>query len=213
MANVCSVAVLNIFGFQANYRLELSKEAADGWDVQAQWSRFSGPSSAGVRGWWYFSTGQGGEIEACHTHRLLVSRGTTPRTKKKQCASWDFVVCFCMRLAVCNEWCCFSLGILQYFWLFWVRKPVFFVSLSQCEHSGSIFFVLQLIGFHTCKRYCLQEKEQYVWKSDRRNAYIYIVHYLFFSIWYTDLHMYLNHKYVGFVNNTMYVIILEMVHM
>lgn len=105
-----------------------------------------------------------------------------PEQKKKQCASWDFVVCFCMRLAVCNEWCCFSLGILQYFWLFWVRKPVFFVSLSQCEHSGSIFFVLQLIGFHTCKRYCLQEKEQYVWKSDRRNAYIYIVHYLFFSI-------------------------------
>lgn len=94
MANVCSVAVLNIFGFQANYRLELSKEAADGWDVQAQWSRFSGPSSAGVRGWWYFSTGQGGEIEACHTHRLLVSRGTTPRTKKKTVRKLGFCCMF-----------------------------------------------------------------------------------------------------------------------
>ena len=165
--------LMQYFGFQARYRLELFKEAADGWDVQAQWSRFSGPSSPGVRGWWYFSTGQGGEIKACHTHRLLVSGGTTPPQKKKQCASWDFVVCFCMWLAVCNEWCVFFLGILQYFWLFWVRKPVFFLSLPVWKFRFD-FFVLQLIGFHTCKRYCLQEQEQYVWKSDRRNAYIYI---------------------------------------
>ena len=71
----------------------------------------------------------------------------------------------------------FLLGSYNIFWLFWVRKPAFLLSLSlslsQCEHSGLIFFVLQLIGFHTCKRYCLQEKEQYVWKSDHRDAYIY----------------------------------------
>lgn len=103
------------------------------------------------------------------------SHGAPPPPKKKQCERWDFVVCFCMCLAVCNVWCIvFFLGILQDFLVVLGAKTCFFVvSLSQCEHSGSIFFVLQLIGFHTCKRYCLQEKEQYVWKSDRRDAYIY----------------------------------------
>ena len=132
MANVCLVAVLNICGFQARYRLKLSKEAADGWDVQAQWSRFSGPSSAGVRGWWYFSTGQGGEIKACHTHRLLVSGAPPPEKKpKKQCASWDF---YCMFLYVFSSLqrvvLFFFLGSYNIFWLLWVRKPVFLLSLS-----------------------------------------------------------------------------------
>ena len=55
-----------------------------------------------------------------------------PKKKQKNSAQAGiFIVCFCMCLAVCNEWCCFFLGILQYFLVALGAETCFFVvSLS-----------------------------------------------------------------------------------
>ena len=112
----------------------------------------------------------------------------------------------------------FSLDFATFLFVLGTKTCFFFsVSLSLSLPVWAFrfnFFVLQLIGFHTCKRYCLQEKEHkkkniyiyvylytyviyvyiYIWESDHRNVYT----NLLFSIWFSDLHMYLNHNYVGF---------------
>lgn len=105
------------------------------------------------------------------------------------------------------EWCCFfSLGSCNIFGCFECENPVF-ISLSRPVWAFRfIFFVLQLIGFHTCKRYYLQDKEHYIYGRVIAGMYTYSAKTRIFVI--IQIHFLSLHNYVGFINNTMYVIIL-----
>ena len=135
------------------------------------------------------------------------TRGAPFKTKRKVGFCWYV---FGVLLAVYN-----MSGVVFFPWdlaIFLVvlsAKTLFLslsLSLAQCEHSGSFFFVLQLIGFHTCKRYYLQDKEHYIYGRVIAGMYTYSAKTRIFVI--MQIHFLSLHNYVGFINNTMYVIIL-----